>query len=168
MSATMLVDYTVYMTHTTLTPVRGEPSFDSLSKLETQIHKIAANVPCPSLANGDTGHLGLTMIDADFFLVSPHHMYIRQVAPGLFVPPSTGTGQQIAAAQAVHDEALRIFNECTMVEKILITQMRNAIDPKYFKEQLHATTRLPMGDIATILSNLFTTYGTVTQTHLEQ
>ena len=46
--------------------------------------------------------------------------------------------------------------------------MRNAIDPKYFEEQLHATTRLPIGDIATILSNLFTTYGTVTQNHLEQ
>ena len=28
--------------------------------------------------------------------------------------------------------------------------------------------RVPIGDIATILSNLFTTYGTVTQTHLEQ
>ena len=134
MSATKLVDYTVYMTHTTLTPARGEPSFNSLSKLETQIHKNAANVPCPSLANGDTGHLVLTMIDADFVLVSPHHMYILQVAPDLFVPPSTGTGPQIAAAQAVHDEALRLFNECTMVEKILITQMRNTIDPKYFEE----------------------------------
>ena len=42
MSATTLVDYTVYMTHTTLTPVRGEPSFDSLSKLETQIDENAA------------------------------------------------------------------------------------------------------------------------------
>ena len=156
------------MTHTTLTPVRGEPSFDSLRKLETQIHENAANFPCPSLANGDKGHLGLTMSDTDFALVYSHHMYTRQVAPGLFVPPATGTGPQIAAAQAVHDEARRIFNECTMVEKILITQMRNTIDPKYFEEQLHATTRLPIGDIATILSNLFTTYGTVTQTHLEQ
>ena len=55
-----------------------------------------------------------------------------------------------------------------MVEKILITQMRNTIDPKYFEEQIHATKRLPIGDIATILSNLYTTYGTVTQTHLEQ
>ena len=111
------------MTHTTLTHVRGEPSFDSLRKLETQIHENAAKVPCPSLANGDTGHLGLTMSDADFALVSPHHMYTRQVPPGLFVPPSAGTGPQIAAAQAVHDKALRLFNECTMVEKILITQM---------------------------------------------
>ena len=55
-----------------------------------------------------------------------------------------------------------------MVEKILITQMRNAIDPKYFEEQLHATTRLPIGDIAAILINLYTTYETVTQTHLKQ
>ena len=133
MSAATLVNYTVYMTHTTLTPVRGEPSFDSLRKLETQIHENAANVPCPSLENGDTGHLGLTMSDAEFALVSPHHMYTRQVAPGLFVPPATGTGPQIAASQAVHDKALRLFNECTMVEKILITQMRNAIDPKYFE-----------------------------------
>ena len=150
------------MTHKTLTHVRGEPIFDSLSKLETQIHEKAANVPCPSLANGVTGHLGLTMSDTDFALVSPHHMYIWQVAPGLFVPPAAGTGPQISAAQSVHDEALRLFNEFTMVEKILITQMRNAIDPKYFEEQLHATTWLPIGDIATILSNLFTTYGTVT------
>ena len=108
------------------------------------------------------------MSDADFARVSPHHIYTRQVAHGLFVPPANGTGPQIAAAQAVHDEALSLFNECTMVEKILITQMRNTIEPKYFKEQLHATTRLPIGDIATILSNLYTTYGTVTQTHLEQ
>ena len=93
-------------------------------------------------------------------------MYTRQVAPGLFVPPATGTGPQISASQAVHDKALRLFNECTMVEKILITQMRNTIDPKYFEEQLHATTHLPIGDIATILSNIFTTYGTVTQNHL--
>ena len=107
------------------------------------------------------------MSDADFALVSPHHMYTRQVAPGLFVPSATGTGPQIAAAQAVHDKELRLFNECTMLEKIRITQMRNAIDPKYFEEKLHATTRLPIGDIATILSNLFTTYKTVTQTHLE-
>ena len=63
----------------------------------------AANVPFPSLANGDTGHLGLTMSDTDFALVSPHHMYTRQVAPGLFFPPATGTGPQIAAAQAVYD-----------------------------------------------------------------
>ena len=115
MSSTTLVDYTVYMTHTTLTSVRGEPSFDSLSKLETQIHENAANVPCSPLTNGDTGHLGLTMSDAEFALVSPYHMYTRQVAPGLFVPPAAGTGPQIAAAQAVHDKALRLFNECTMV-----------------------------------------------------
>ena len=67
------------------------------------------NVPCPSLTNGDTGHLGLTISDAEFSLVYPHHMYTRQVAPGLFVPPANGTGPQIAAAQAVHDEALRLF-----------------------------------------------------------
>ena len=95
-------------------------------------------------------------------------MYTWQVAPGLFVPPENGTCPQIASEQAVHDEALRLFNECTMVDKILITQMRNAIDPKYFEEQIHATTRLHIGDIATIISNLYTTYGTVTQTHLEQ
>ena len=116
MSATTIVDYMVYMNHTALTPVRGEPIFDSLSKLETQIHENAANVPCPSLTNGDTGHLGLTMSEADSALISPHHMYTRQVAPGLFVPPANGTGPQIAAAQAVHDEALRLFNECTMVK----------------------------------------------------
>ena len=67
---------------------------------------------------------------AYFARVYQNHVYTRQVAPGLFVPPANGTGPQIAAAQAVHDEALRLFNECTMVEKILITQMRNAIDPK--------------------------------------
>ena len=94
------------------------------------------------------------MSDADFARVSPHHMYTRQVAPGLFVPLANVTGQQIAEAQAVHDEEIRLFDECTMVEKILITQMCNAIDPEYFKEHLHATTRLPIGDIATILSNV--------------
>ena len=156
------------MTHTTLTPVRGEPIFDSLGRFESQIHENAANVPCPSLANGDTGHLGLTMSDAYFAFVSSHHMYTRQVAPVLFVPPAAGTGPQIVAAQAVHDEALCLFNECKMVEKILITQMRNAIEPKYIEEQHHATTRRPIGDIATILRNLFTTYESVTQTHLEQ
>ena len=123
MLATTIVDYTVYTTDTTLTPMRGEPNFDSLSTLETQIHENAANFPCLSLANGDTGHLGLTMSDADFARVSPHHIYTRQVAPGLFVPPANGTGPQIAAAQAFHDEALCFFNECTMVEKIIITQM---------------------------------------------
>ena len=117
MSATKLVDYTVYMTRTTLTPVRGEPSFDSLSKLKTRIHKKRSNNPCPSLANGDTVHLGLTMSDADFAFVSPHHMYTQQVAPGLFVPPAAVTGPQIVASQAVHDKALRLFNECAMVEK---------------------------------------------------
>ena len=63
------------MTHTTLTPVRGEPSFDSLSKLETEIHKNAANVPCLSLAHEDTGHLVLTMNAADFARVYPNHVY---------------------------------------------------------------------------------------------
>ena len=82
------------------------------------------------------------MSDTDFALIYSHHMYTRQVAPGLFVPPATGTGPQIAAAQDVHDKALRLFNECTMVEKILIAQMHNAINPKYFKEQLHATTNI--------------------------
>ena len=70
------------------------------------------------------------MSDADFARVSLHHMYTRQVSPGIFVPPANGTGPHIAAAQAVHDEALRLFNECKMVEKTLITQMRNAIEPK--------------------------------------
>ena len=46
--------------------------------------------------------------------------------------------------------------------------MCNAIDPKYFEEQLRATKRLPIGYITTILSNLYTTYGTVTQAHLEK
>ena len=75
MLATTIVHYTVYITHTTLTPMRDELSFNSLSKLETQIHENAANVPCLSLANGDTGHLGLTMSNADFARVSPHHIY---------------------------------------------------------------------------------------------
>ena len=77
MSATTIVNYTVYMNHTTLTPVRGESIFYSLSKLETQIHENAANVPCPSISNGDIGHLGLTMNATDFAHVSLNHAYTR-------------------------------------------------------------------------------------------
>ena len=167
MSTTTTIDYrNTYFPHSTIKAISGEPGYEDLHIAYKQIKKNASNVPCPSLANGTTGHLGLTTSPTAFARASAVP-YLRPAAPGVFTPPE-GTAAQIAAAKQAHDEATRLFNEVNLIEKILIRMLQEAIEEKYFESQLDTETGLPIGSIVEIFENLFEMYGNVTEMKLEE
>ena len=106
MSTTTTINYrNMHFPHSTIEEaISGEPpGYEDLHILANkQIKKNASsNVPCPSLANGATGHLGLTTSPTAFAHASAV-LYIRPAAPGVFTPPE-GTAAQIAAVKQAHD-----------------------------------------------------------------
>ena len=70
-------------------------------------------------------------------------------------------------AQDAHNEALRIFNEVNMVENALIKQVSAAIPDLYLKQFQNVHSHAITTPLATLLSQLMTTYGRVDEIELQ-
>ena len=67
------------------------------------------------------------------------------------------TQYQITQAHNIHQEALRLFREVTIVENALKQQIVAAIDPKYLKAVHSSITQQTNQSIDDIFSYLFDT-----------
>jgi hypothetical protein len=81
----------------------------------------------------------------------------------VFVPPSPGTGPQIAAASDVWREPKLQFELCQATDKALLAQLVESIDPIYLRAMLNRATGQHSGSIRAIILHLFSTcYGKIT------
>ena len=150
-----------YFQHKVLSKVHGQPTYETLQTLSTEVKANAASVPS-TLGGGLYGHLGLIMSDERYATLANSVPWVTPGNPGPFNPPNPATAPQIEAAKDVWRELKYSFELCQATEKALIAQIVDSIDPIYLRALLNRATGQYSSDIKTILVHLFATHGKIT------
>ena len=104
-----------------LTPIRGEPTFETLHKLQNEIKANAKSV-YSNLGGGAHVHLGLVLTDAQYLLIPPTpFVYLTHPVP-LVIPDGT-TAHMNSNMRIAHTERVRLFREVTGFEQALVHQI---------------------------------------------
>ena len=97
-----------------LTPICGEPTYDTVHKLWNKVKANARSV-YSNLGGGTHGHLGLVLTTAQYASISTT-AFTRPDHPGPLAIPSAATVIQRSTLRDAHIEDLRVFRELMGVE----------------------------------------------------
>jgi len=151
-----------YFTYKTLTPIAGEPDLESINKLKKQLLANAENVP--NAIHQAHGYLGLVMTPAEYSIIS-QTAFDR---PGPVAEVDTnGTAAEVAARERRHARETAYLKEYTQMDRILLQQIREAIDEDYITAKVSPTTGNIRGTIQDLLSYLQDTYAYISEEELE-
>ena len=150
-----------YFQHKVLTRIHGQPVYESLHTMQTELKANASSVPT-TLGAGQYGHLGLLLSAVTYAALPDTVPWVSPVNPGPFIPPPVGTGPQIEAAKDVWRESKQTYEICQATEKALIAQIVESIDPIYLRALLNRATGQYSTSIRVLMLHLFTTYGKIT------
>ena len=148
-----------------LTPIRGEPSPDTILGLRNQLKSNARSV-LSNLGGGTNGHLALVLSPAQYALLS-NIPFEKPMHPGALVIPPGTTLHMTTTLKDLHQEHLRVFREVIGVEQALLQQLVEAIEPQYLSALRNRQTNsitVPLYDVLTYLEN---TFGRVTPNMLD-
>ena len=150
----------------TLTPIRGEPTADTLILLRKQLKSNAKSVPS-NLGGGNFGHLGLVIPPNRYNLISNVPFTCPNHLGPLVIPP--GTAQHAAVTMMdQHAAQMHGFKEVNAVDQVLIQQIIQAVELDFLSALRDCTTNsinLPVFDVLNYLGN---TYGNVTEEMLQE
>ena len=155
-----IIDYrSTFFDYPTLTKISGEPSLSTLMTLRNELKANAQSVDT-NLGGGAHGHLGLVVPASVYNNIAPDTPYIKPRQPTLRL---TNSDSQYVLAEKRHtyDKNLQVYKECVAMERILIQQIINAVEPKYLKPLRDSVTNKLNQSIPNILQYLFDTYGDV-------
>ena len=154
------IDYVkTYFDYPVLTKIHGEPTYESLQEIKDQLKTNAATVTC-ELGGGANGHLGLVLTPLEY----------TRVNATAYVKPATPAAPTIIQGNAQHENlrlrqeyqtAQKEFRETVDMEKALIKQIVQAVEPKYLKSLRNSTTNAITKSIPEILEYMFARYGRV-------
>ena len=113
--------------HPTVTPIVGQPSFDTLKTLKLLLSTNAASV-ISHLGNGALGLLWLVVSDTVYNTLSTTP-FVSPTNPGpIPIIPATATGAVINAITATHARESKVFHEYNNTDKVLKIQLVEALD----------------------------------------
>ena len=156
------IDYVhTYFPYKTPTLVRGEPTYNHLERIKTELWANASSVES-NAGGGDHGHLYLVLTNAKY-------LQIPGIAKVAVVPmwqstlnlPVTTRAIQAIYLKEKHHDSIRVYREHQNVEKALLHHLQRSLEPKYLDSFVNDTTALLTGNIPVILAHLFQRYGTV-------
>ena len=147
-----------YFQHTDLTPIRGEPTNETLKTLVNEIKENAQTVHS-TLVGGANGHLGLVLTTARYNQIAPGQPYVRPIFPGTLTIPPGQTNAQALITRDQHNEAIRLFQETEAIHNALVQQLVKVVDPMYLQALRNPITNKFNVPIHEIIQHLATTYG---------
>ena len=150
-----------YFQHTDLTPIRGEPTNETLKTLVNEI-KADAQTVHSTLGGGANDHLGLVLTTARCNRIAPGQPYVRPIFPGTLNIPPRQTNAQALITRDQHNEAMRLFQETEAIHNALIQQLVKAVDAMYLQALRNLITNKFNVPIHDIVQHLTTTYGKLT------
>ena len=150
-----------YFEHPVLSKIRGEPTYETLHTLKTELKANASSVPT-TLGGGNHGYLGMILDPAEYNLVAPGTQFIRPANPGALVAPAAGTAAQIALAEDQHKVAKKLYLETLLLERMLIQQIIEAIETKFLQALRNPITGQITPLVPNILTYLHDNYGQIT------
>ena len=98
-----------YFDHKKLTPISGEPTFQTLKDLKDELRANAASVPS-DLGGGIYGHLGLVLSAAEYAPITPQ-AYIRPADPGALQIAHGTPVHDALCLRDTHERAIRKYKE---------------------------------------------------------
>ena len=163
MSAFDNVDYVnSHFEFTELTPIRGEPSYETLDLILKQLKANASKVHS-NLGGGAHGHLGLVVSPTTYAIIAPATPFTRPPFPGsqATIPPGT-TQNNARIIREQFQENLRVYHEVNNVDKTLKQQLIKAINPMYLEAVRDRTSNTIDVPVYVVMQHLFDNYGDVT------
>jgi hypothetical protein len=147
--------------------VTSPPTYATIRLAQTQLNANATTVPSYA-GDGIHGHLALTLLPAAYLLLSGDIPFIAPVnGPINPLHPPNATAPQISEINRIFYENQLTFRTYQETDKALRNQILLAIPADYLREL--ADPELGLGSVSClqILTHLWTTWGTITQTELD-
>ena len=114
-----------YFQHKVLTRLHGQPVYESLQTLLTELKANASSVPT-TIGGGLYGHLGLILSDVRYATLPNTVPWVSPANPGPFVPSATTAlnyivKQQKSALSRKRDDSakMRVENEIDQLDNLL-------------------------------------------------
>jgi hypothetical protein len=148
-----------YFQHTVLTKTVGDPTYQSLVKLEMECKANGKSMPS-TLGGGDQGYLGLIVNATVYARISPNDPFIRPTLP-ILPDPTGATGAVVAAQRTSFEAALHEFHTCNLVQRVIVQQLNTALDGDVIANMADDVTGLLEGTIPEIFQSLYKTYGKI-------
>lgn len=106
------IDYvTTYFPHKTPTLVRGEPTYNDIKIIKTELRADASSVES-DLGGGDYGYLFFTLSDTEYLLIPGITVIaVPPTWPGTFIVKPAFTQVQALHAREQHKEQIQVYRE---------------------------------------------------------
>ena len=148
-------------------PLVGKPTFDAINSLHRILKANAASFPT-ALGGGVLGHLTLVIPEAEYATLSDTTFPVP-INPGAIVEPTAGgTAAQLATAERVHTEQLRIWNLYNDTDKALKHQLLSAVENVYLRALSHRHTGYAYVTTLQFLQHLLRVHGRITAHDLQE
>lgn len=121
----------LYFEYKDLTQISGEPTFSTLHYMLLQLKANESSVPS-ELGCGAHGYVRVILSPVTYVTLTPMTYFVPPVHPGNLTVPLMATQYQITLAKHRHENSLQVFAQYQLVQRDLIQQVLEAIDPKYF------------------------------------
>ena len=154
----------LYFEHKHMEKILAEPSFTSLHYLLRRLKANASSVPC-TLGGGAHGYVGMLLSPQAYASLS-NIPFDEPLHPGRLVIPPGSTQYEIAHIKSTHENDLTIFQEYNLMQRALISQVCEAVDPQYTAALRNRITGQISANCREILLYLFRIYGKVTPSQL--
>jgi hypothetical protein len=140
--------------------VNAPPTYESIRKAQLQINTNAASVHTYE-GGGAHGHLVLTMMPAEYLLITPI-AFAAPVAPPVHpVLPVAGTVAQITAITKQHTEDKIAFHTYQDTDRAIVRQLLAATDHSYIAALSHPAIGFTNVTALQIMTHLYATYGVI-------
>ncbi len=149
-------------------PLIGEPTFESINSLHRILKANAASVPT-ALGGGVLGHLTLVLPANEYATLSATAFPPpNNPGPTVVVPVAGGTAAQLATAERVHKELLRIWNLYHDTDKALKQQLLSTVENVYLRALSNRHTGYANITTLQLLQHLLRVHGRITAHDLEE
>ena len=161
------VDYkSTHFEYKELTKIHGQPDIDSLLRIFRQLKRNAQKVQT-ILGGGQLGYLALVLSTASYDSITNSLPFARPVLLGTFTPSTNRvSAAELAYERALHDEKVRVYNECQAVEQALRNQLTDAIPDEYLDALRNVDSDMINDSIPDIITFLQTNYCQLTEQEL--
>ena len=167
MSATRNTNFRdLYFEHKSLTQIIGEPTFSTLHLMILQLKANASSVPS-TLGDGQHGYIRVILSPVTYATLAHMQPFVPPVHPGVLQVDLPATQFEIALAKTLHDENVRTFQSYLLIQRALVQQVLEAIEPKYLSSLRNRITGQVPSEIRDLILHLFRVYGKITPQHLK-
>jgi hypothetical protein len=145
----------------TLTPIIGEPTNVTLTKLKKEIYANAVGTTS-ELGGGQNGYLGMVMPHVEYMAEPNTEAFVKPNKPVAPIPNSIKTTEEVLYDREMYKEALAEYKQHRAMGIELKEQLITAIEYRYLKPLEVGKTGLASVTISDMLAYLTDTYDEIT------